>query len=378
VHDETAGTVLVHQELVQNEDIAGGGDELLINVDNERNTLDQRNGPYPRTVQDADGRNVAVVTTVGEYLYVGKLDVEFDDDGVVANVGGEPVVVSKTAAAADATAQSTIVNPLNAALAAANTTIIATTDVFLEHSGGGTNGPRVVRQRETNLGDLIADAFVWSAVAEGSGLTAGNVLIGLTNGGGIREDLDNDENGQISQGEAIAVLPFDNTLAVIGNVTVATLVAALENGVSAIQPDGTGVDGRFAQISGFSFDYDPSKPAGSRIVAVRLADGTLVWSRGAGVSFDGLFDIATNSFTAGPGTPDGYDFGDATRTILGTGYADALIGFLTSPQGLNGIVSADAYPLAGLGRINAVPVPGAVWLLGSALVGLTTIRRRCR
>jgi len=356
--------------------IAGGGDELLINVDNARNTVAQRNGPYPRTVQDADGRNVAVVTTVGEYLYVGKLDVEFDANGEVVNVGGEPVVVSKTAVTADPTAQSTIVTPLNGALAAANATIIASTDVFLEHSDGGTNGPRVIRQRETNLGNLIADAFVWSAQAEGSGLTVGNTLIGLTNSGGIREDLDNNQDGQISQGEAIATLPFTNTLAVIGNVDVMTLVAALENSVSRIQPDGTGTDGRFAQISGFAFDYDPSRPAGSRVVAVRLADGSTVWTRSGGASFGGLFDIATNSFVAGAGTPDGYNFGLLPRTLLSAGYADSLIAFLISPLGLDGVVSASDYPLDGLGRINAVPLPGAVWLLGSAVGGMAALRRR--
>lgn len=356
--------------------IAGGGDELLINVDNARNTVAQRSAPYPRTVQDADGKNVAVVTTVGEYLYVGKLDVEFDANGEVVNVGGEPVVVSKTAVSADATAQSTIINPLSSAVAAANASIVATTDVFLEHSRGNTNGPRVIRQRETNLGNLIADAFVWSAAAEGSGLTVGNTLIGLTNSGGIREDLDNNQNGQISQGEAIATLPFTNTLAVIGNVDVNTLITALENSVSRIQSNGTGTDGRFAQISGFEFDYDPSRPAGSRVVGVRLADGSPVWTRSGGASFAGLFDIATNSFLAGSGTPDGYNFGATRRTLLSAGYADSLIAYMTSPLGLDGMVSASDYPLAGVGRINPVPVPGAVWLLGSAMAGLATLRRR--
>lgn len=354
--------------------IAGGGDELLINVDNARNTVAQRTGPYPITTQDADGRNVAVVTTVGEYLYVGSLNVEFDAMGEVVNVAGEPVVVNKATTTPDANIQNNVINPLNAALAAANSAVIATTDVFLEHSAGNTNGPRVIRQRETNLGNLVADAFVWAVTAEGSGLTAGNMLLGFQNSGGIREDLDNDQNGEITQGEARAVLPFANTLAVIGNVDVATLVAALENSVSRIQPDGTGTDGRFAQISGFAFDYNPLQAAGNRVQAVRLADGTAVWSRSGGAAYTGLFDLATNSFLAGAGTPDGYNFGGATRTLLSTGYADSLIGYIQ--LGLGGEVLAADYGLAGEGRINPVPVPGAVWLFGSALAGLAAARRR--
>lgn len=355
--------------------IAGGGDELLLNASNARNTLAQRSGPYPLTVQDADGKNVAVVTTVGEYLYVGQLHVDFDDNGEVVNVSGDPVVVDKKAVSPDPVMQATVITPLTGALTAANAVEIGTTEVFLEHSEGNTNGPRVIRQRETNLGNLVADAFVWAVQNEDKGLTQGNRLLGLTNSGGIREDLDNDENGRITQGEVQAVLPFQNSMAVIGNVNVPTLIAALENAVSRIQADGTGTDGRFAQISGFEFDYDRNRAAGSRILEVRLADGTKVWSINEEVSYDGLFDLATNSFLAGSGTPDGYNFGtDVTKTILSTGYADALLGYIQ--LGLNGVITASAYPLSGAGRINAVPVPAAVWLLTSGIVGLAALRRR--
>ncbi|HAZ61408.1 MAG TPA: bifunctional metallophosphatase/5'-nucleotidase, partial [Gammaproteobacteria bacterium] len=251
--------------------ISGGGSELLLNSANARNTLAQRQGPYPMTAQDADGRNVAVVTTAGDYLYVGELDVEFDPNGEVVNISGNPVLVdqstptSPAGVTADPVLQSSVIVPVQAAIAAANAQQIGTTEVFLEHSQGNTNGPRVIRQRETNLGNLVADAQLWAVQrAGGSALTAGNTLIGLQNSGGIREDLDNNQDGIITQGEAVAVLPFANTTAVIGNVDVATLVAALENGVSRINPvTGVGGDGRFPQISGFSFSYDRTAAAGS-------------------------------------------------------------------------------------------------------------------
>jgi 5'-nucleotidase/UDP-sugar diphosphatase len=360
--------------------IAGGGDELLLNADNTRNTLAQASGPYPSIVTDADGRNVAVVTTVGEYLYVGELQVEFDDDGSVVNVGGNPVVVDKSTAAspigvlADPTMQATVIAPLNLAIAAANANVVATTDVFLEHSEGGTSGPRVIRQQETNLGNLIADAFVWAVTNEGTGLTRGNALIGLTNSGGIREDLDNNQDGFITQGETIATLPFNNTMAVLGGVNVSTLKAALENAVSRIQPNGSGADGRFAQISGFEFDYDRNRAVGNRVVEIRFDDDSLIWNLEMGAAFVGQFDIATNSFLAGPGTPDGYMFGAANRTILGTGYADALLGYMTTELG--GRVLAADYPLAGVGRINDVPAPAtAALLFGAAAIGLLRRRR---
>lgn len=360
--------------------IAGGGDELLINASNARNTVAQRTGPYPVTVQDADGKNVAVVTTVGEYFYVGKLDVEFDANGEVVSVSGEPVVVDKdlpgadTGVLPDPVMQAQVVTPVVNAVTAANSSQIATTDVFLEHSSPGTSGPRVIRQRETNLGNLIADAFVWAVELEAGENLAANALIGLTNSGGIREDLDNDANGVVTQGEAFATLPFNNTLAVVRDVDVATLVGALENAVSRIQANLSGTDGRFAQISGFEFDYNPLLAAGSRVTQVRFRDGSVIWDASLGAVYGGLFDIATNSFLAGAGTPDGYNFGGALRTILGIGYAESLINFIQ--QELNGQISAADYAITGDGRINVVPIPAAVWLFGGALAGLAGLRRR--
>ncbi|MDA0823837.1 MAG: 5'-nucleotidase C-terminal domain-containing protein [Proteobacteria bacterium] len=331
--------------------IAGGGDELLINIDNARNTVSQAYGAYPRTVLDADRKNVAVVTTVGEYLYVGQLNVEFDSNGEVTNVSGEPVVVDKHALNPAASVKTNISAPLAAATAVANNTQIATTDVFLERSGGDTNGPHVIRARETNLGNLIADAFVWAVANEATGLTDGNTLIALQNGGGIREDLDNDENGIITQGEAQATLPFTNTLAVIQNVDPAGLALVLENAVAALPHQ----SGSFGHVSGIKFDYNPNATVGHRIIEIRRADGTVVWHKGTGAQFAGKFDIATNSFLASAGTPDGYDFNAYGKVILSTGYADALIGFLTTKLG--GSVGGVSYAVTGDNRINAVPMP---------------------
>ena len=81
------------------------------------------------------------------------------------------------------------------------------------------------RTHETNLGDLITDAMVWSVVKEGGiEQVEPNHVVGITNGGGIRVTL---QPGDISMSDINTVLPFGNTVTVI-YVTGEELLEALE------------------------------------------------------------------------------------------------------------------------------------------------------
>ena len=98
--------------------------------------------------------------------------------------------------------------------------VFAATEVTL--NGEKTPGNRT---QETNLGDLITDAMVWSVVKEGGieQVEPANV-VGITNGGGIRATV---EAGDITMKDINTVLPFGNTVAVI-YVTGEELLEALE------------------------------------------------------------------------------------------------------------------------------------------------------
>ena len=54
--------------------IAGGGDELLANEGDLLVPGDEVAGEYPLITQDMMGNDVPVVTTAGNYKYVGRLD----------------------------------------------------------------------------------------------------------------------------------------------------------------------------------------------------------------------------------------------------------------------------------------------------------------
>ena len=124
-----------------------------------------------------------------------------------------------------------------------------------------------LRTQGMPLGSLVTDAFREAAGSD----------LGIINGGGVRAEL---VQGDITKGDIISIMPFGNTL-MVKMVTPAILRQALENGVSGILLDEHGnIDhekseqGRFLQISGFSFTYNPVAPVGERVVSITLTDGT--------------------------------------------------------------------------------------------------------
>ena len=127
--------------------------------------------------------------------------------------------------------------------------------------GGVVDGISVTRLGECNLGDLVADAMADSARKHIEGTAnAGLSVVALENGGGVRDSI---SAGDITQGQVSTVLPFGNIIS-MKEVTPAVLYEILENGVSKIAGQDTttgeitGANGRFPQISGMRFTYDPN------------------------------------------------------------------------------------------------------------------------
>jgi 2',3'-cyclic-nucleotide 2'-phosphodiesterase (5'-nucleotidase family) len=151
---------------------------------------------------------------------------------------------------------------------------------------GVTEGPldsqrNVVRAEESAMGNLIADAI--------RDVTGADVAI--ANGGGIRGDTVYEAGRKLTRRDILTELPF-------GNVTVVTelpgnqILAALENGVSQVEKGA----GRFPQVSGMTYVFDPAAEPGSRISEVMVA--------GAPLDPDKVYKLATNDYILGGG--DGY------------------------------------------------------------------------
>lgn len=113
--------------------------------------------------------------------------------------------------------------------------VVALSDVKLTTTDPKT-GERIIRNRETNLGDLCADAYRAITGAD----------IAFVNGGGIRADID---MGEITYGDIIAVHPFGNEACMV-EVTGQQIADALE-WASASNPEELG---GFLQVSGLSYE----------------------------------------------------------------------------------------------------------------------------
>jgi len=318
--------------------VAGGGDELLANGDDLLIPGDEGlvSGPYPLIALDSKGLEVPVITTSGQYRYVGRLTVQFNSLGEALAVDGGPVRVE---GAPDATIEVAVEVPVAAAVAALEAEVIGSTAVPLD-------GRRSqVRTVETNEGNLIADALLWQAnqLAPSFGVPAAQVA--LQNGGGIRNDAIYPV-GNITTFATFSFVPFANFLSIVPGVTRTQFKTILENAVSRVEF----VDGRFAQIAGFSFTFNPAAPTGSRVVNVTLDGGAPIVIGGV-VQAGASLNVATIDFLARGG--DGYPFGGAPFTTLGLTYQQALANYIQT--GLGGTVSAADYPAGGEGRIVRVP-----------------------
>ncbi|TWU27908.1 choice-of-anchor I family protein [Novipirellula artificiosorum] len=332
--------------------VAGGSNTRLFDADDRPRSGDSDQGEYPQFVTNADGTSTAVVNTDGSYKYVGRLVIGFDAAGNIdpttydAAVSGayatdaQGVTDLGAGAMVDPEIQA-IVDAVEAQIVATESNVFGVSDVFLNGNRSGVDSPSDpdgVRTQETNLGNLTADANLAAAQA-----ADGTVMVSLKNGGGIRASigqvvvppggtdavrLPNEAvidssgivvkpEGGISQNDIATTLAFNNGL-VLMTLTQAELVGLLEHGVSAIP----GVSGRFPQISGLRFSYDPALPVGSRIVnaAVYDEDGVVAVSlveNGDLVDTGELIRLVTLDFLASPrfdasgnfvGGGDGYPF----------------------------------------------------------------------
>lgn len=243
-------------------------------------------GEYPVVFETANGSTVYYGQSGANNLYLGRMDVEFDAEGNIVAAEGDSIFLSRYIAPDEEAAD---------LIAELFTEVEA---LVLEPSGATTEielvGDRsVCRIEECVLGNLIADAMRSNTGAD----------IAIMNAGGIRANID---AGDISLGAMLTVQPFGNLTSTF-EATGADIIAALENGVSTVvATDGvverTDLQGRFPQVSGIRYTFDPTQEAGSRIVSVEVLNDDGSYSP---IDEAATYSVATNNFVRNGG--DGYE-----------------------------------------------------------------------
>ena len=213
-------------------------------------------------------------------------------------------------------------------------------------------GKRIVRNSETNLGDLCADAYRYVLGNGKTGAASGPADIAFVNGGGVRANID---AGDITFGEVIRVHPFNN----VGTVVEATgreILDALEMAARMVPEE----NGGFLQVSGLTYTIDTSvastvvtddkknfvKVAGAR----RVKD---VKVGGEAIDPKKIYTLASHNYMLLDGG-DGINMFQDNKIVVQPVLLDNQILITYIDEYLDGVVGEEYSNPYGQGRINII------------------------
>lgn len=265
--------------------IAGGSDVLMAKDGDKLHDGDQKAMDYPFETTNKDGEPALIVAQDGQYSYVGRLIVDFDEkgqllSGSISEKSGAYATSKETVETIWGDSASAFVKGSKAELVKRLTS--AVDEIVIEQDAnifGKSNvfldGRRnTVRTQESNFGNLSADANLWYAQQ-----SEPDVAVSLKNGGGIRAAIgevketqtgvyeykaplanprSGKKEGEISQLDIANTMRFNNGLCIL-EVSPSELKMIIEHGVAGWAEGAT--PGQFCQIGGMQFSYDPEAVA---------------------------------------------------------------------------------------------------------------------
>ncbi|MBL0123366.1 MAG: bifunctional metallophosphatase/5'-nucleotidase [Betaproteobacteria bacterium] len=163
---------------------------------------------------------------------------------------------------------------------------------------------------ESTMGNLIADAHLFSAAAPDKG----GAVIAFNNPGSLRSTIIPAPDGSVKYGELFKTQPFQNDL-ISMNLTGKQLKALLEQQFNGDRARLMGVS------SGFSYTWDAAKPRGEKVIAASMK------LNGMPVSPELQYRVVANSFIAG-GSEGMTVFQEGTERQVGVLDLEALVAFL--------------------------------------------------
>jgi len=200
-------------------------------------------GPYPTFVKDAQGKDMLIVQAYEWGKVFGRITLDFDSEGHIANViQAAPIVLDEKVPEDLQTKE--LMAAFEKPISGLKNQAVGEATIAIPKETNGTG--------ESLMGDIIADAMLDATSKAGA-------VAAFVNSGGVRGGL---EAGKITYGEAIAIQPFGNTLQLL-DLSGAELKAAIEEGV------GTG--GELYPSKGTRYKIDRSRPKGAQVIDLSVA-----------------------------------------------------------------------------------------------------------
>lgn len=267
--------LLSHVGLPRDKEIASSVDGIDVIVGGHSHTLLDT---YPLEVAAPNGKPVYIVQAYAYSKYLGELTVSFDDAGDVTSAEGR--VWELNSVVPEDASFVAYIKEKSAPIEQLKSKVIGLTPAPIR---GDRNA---CRAGECEMGNLVADAMLERVRAQG-------VSIAIQNAGALRASID---AGEITMGEVLSVLPFQNTLSTF-ELKGADIVEVLEHGVSQVEKGA----GRFPQVAGLKYTFDAEAEPGKRVSAVLVqgADGTF-----AAIDTEKTYGVVSNNYLRAGG--DGY------------------------------------------------------------------------
>ncbi|KAH8372730.1 hypothetical protein KR009_004049 [Drosophila setifemur] len=282
-------------------DIVVGGQSHTFLYSGKAPHKDNPEGPYPTIVTKPDGRKVPVVQAYAYSKYLGKIVVEFDRGGNLLTYQGNPILLDKSFTPSGDVQD--FLSKHRQVIDDMENHVVGTTMVYL-------NGERKsCGYGECNLGNLIADSFVYARVLNTirDRSTWTDAPIGIINAGAIRASIDPGETGVITEADVVTVLPFSQDM-FYTRISGHQLLRALEHSAYLRTTDN---NGGFLQVSGLHIKYNYSHPRGDRITEIKALCSSCQIPHYENIATEDYYGVVLTSFLLNGG--DGYNFIDPRK-----------------------------------------------------------------
>lgn len=255
-------------------------------------------GGYPTVITQSSGDKVLVVQTNGYGIYLGKLDVTFNSQGLVTHWRGNPILLNETHPMDPELAY--LVENYREEVDAKMDTVVGSTVAYID------GGRPKCRLEECSFGNFVTDAMAAEMKVE----------MALINSGAIKGSFDPTSHhgnralssiqnaafskspilGAITLRDIYTAMPWSNTIDVV-TISGSTLKKVLEHSVSQYDPNDIDPGGRFLQVSGLIVGYDIRKPVGRRLLSVHVGQPSRksTWKP---LEEEDLYQVAVPSFLA--------------------------------------------------------------------------------